>query len=158
MTSLAFESEAGPDLVGCLVEVLRVQGSTEAKGDAGAEFDVVRESSNTAVIDLGLSHHQHAWSAFPRHQYGTHLRERARVKLILGRHLQADITPLSRIPCRLCASLNLRIDLVVITRGENTQVVRGRYGRRITPRRVSRSQRILRDRGFSDIIATLSAD
>jgi len=44
----------GTHLVGGLVELLGVEGSTDAEGDALAEEDVVGDSSDTAVVDLGL--------------------------------------------------------------------------------------------------------
>lgn len=52
---LTLEGEAGTDLVGSLVEVLGVEGSAQAEGDTRAEEDVVSESGNTAVVDLGLN-------------------------------------------------------------------------------------------------------
>lgn len=51
---LPFKSEAGTNLVGGLVEVLGVEGSAEAKGDASAELDVVGQGGDAAVVDLGL--------------------------------------------------------------------------------------------------------
>jgi len=40
--------------VGGLVEVLGIERGTKTEGDARAEQDVVGESGNTAVVDLGL--------------------------------------------------------------------------------------------------------
>lgn len=40
--------------MGSLVEVLGVEGSAQAEGDTRTEEDVVSESGNTAVVDLGL--------------------------------------------------------------------------------------------------------
>lgn len=37
-----------------LVEVLGIQGSTKTEGAASAELDVVCESSDAAVVNLGL--------------------------------------------------------------------------------------------------------
>lgn len=51
---LGLEGEAGANLVGSLVQVLGIKGSTEAKGDTRAEENVVSQASNTAVVDLGL--------------------------------------------------------------------------------------------------------
>jgi hypothetical protein len=51
---LSLEGEAGADLVGSLVQVLGIKGSTEAEGNTRAEQDVVSQSGNTAVVDLGL--------------------------------------------------------------------------------------------------------
>lgn len=53
-TDLTLEGEAGADLVGGLVEVLGIEGSSEAESDTWAEEDVVGKSSDTAVVDLGL--------------------------------------------------------------------------------------------------------
>jgi hypothetical protein len=54
--NLRVESEGSANLVGSLVELLGIKGGAEAKGDARAEENVVRESSDTAVIDLDLFH------------------------------------------------------------------------------------------------------
>lgn len=51
---LSLEGEASTNLVGSLVQVLSVEGSTEAKSDTRAEENVVSQSSNAAVVDLGL--------------------------------------------------------------------------------------------------------
>lgn len=51
---LGLEGEAGANLVGSLVQVLGIKGSTEAEGDTRAEEDVVSQAGNTAVVDLGL--------------------------------------------------------------------------------------------------------
>ena len=40
--------------MGGLVELLGIEGGTEAEGDTGAEEDVVGNGSNTAVVDLDL--------------------------------------------------------------------------------------------------------
>lgn len=52
---LTFKSEADTNLVGGLVELLGIERSTKAQGDAGAEEDIVGNGSNTTVVDLGLS-------------------------------------------------------------------------------------------------------
>lgn len=51
---LSLEGEAGADLVGGLVEVLGVEGSTQAEGHTRAQENVVAESGDTTVVDLGL--------------------------------------------------------------------------------------------------------
>lgn len=51
---LSLEGEAGANLVGSLVQVLGIERGTEAEGDTGAEQDVVSQSGNTTVVDLGL--------------------------------------------------------------------------------------------------------
>lgn len=54
-TRLCFEGEAGANLVGSLVEALGIKGSTKAEGDTRAEEDVVSQSGDTTVVDLGLN-------------------------------------------------------------------------------------------------------
>lgn len=51
---LSLEGEAGTDLVGSLVKVLGIEGSTKAEGDTRAQENVVGQGGNTAVVDLGL--------------------------------------------------------------------------------------------------------
>lgn len=51
---LSLEGEAGANLVGGLVQVLGIEGGTEAESDTGAEQDVVGQSGDTTVVDLGL--------------------------------------------------------------------------------------------------------
>lgn len=51
---LSLEGEAGANLVGGLVQVLGIEGSTQAESDTGAEENVVGQSGNTTVVDLGL--------------------------------------------------------------------------------------------------------
>ena len=40
--------------MGCLVELLSVEGAAETEGDTGTEENVVGNGSNTAVVDLDL--------------------------------------------------------------------------------------------------------
>lgn len=40
--------------MGGLVQVLGIKRGTQAEGDTGAEQDVVGQSGNTTVVDLGL--------------------------------------------------------------------------------------------------------
>lgn len=54
MTGLSLEGEAGADLVGGLVQVLGIEGSTQAEGDTGAQEDVVGQGGDTTVVNLGL--------------------------------------------------------------------------------------------------------
>lgn len=51
---LSLEGEAGANLVGSLVQVLGIERGTETEGDTGTEQDVVSQSGNTTVVDLGL--------------------------------------------------------------------------------------------------------
>ncbi|KMU87207.1 hypothetical protein CIHG_04651 [Coccidioides immitis H538.4] len=54
LTHLTFKGEAGTNLVGSLVQVLGIDGSTETKGDTWSKEDIVGKSSNSTVVDLGL--------------------------------------------------------------------------------------------------------
>ena len=40
--------------MGGLVQLLGVEGTSEAEGDTGAQEDVVGHGSNATVVDLGL--------------------------------------------------------------------------------------------------------
>lgn len=53
-SNLTLEGEADTNLVGGLVNLLGVERATETQGDTGAEEDVVGDSGNTTVVDLGL--------------------------------------------------------------------------------------------------------
>lgn len=52
---LSLKGEAGANLVSSLVEVLGIEGSTKAQGDTRAKENVVGQSGDTAVVDLGLN-------------------------------------------------------------------------------------------------------
>jgi hypothetical protein len=51
---LSLEGEAGANLVGGLVQVLGIERGTQAEGDTRAEENVVSQSGDTTVVDLGL--------------------------------------------------------------------------------------------------------
>jgi hypothetical protein len=51
---LSLEGEAGANLVGSLVQVLGIERGTQAEGDTRAEENVVSQSGDTTVVDLGL--------------------------------------------------------------------------------------------------------
>ena len=55
MNRLALKGEGSANLVSGLVEVLGIQRGTKTESDASSELDIVGESSNTSVVDLGLS-------------------------------------------------------------------------------------------------------
>ncbi len=52
---LCIENEGGTDLVGGLVELLGIKGSSETEGNTGAKENVVGDGGDTTVIDLGLN-------------------------------------------------------------------------------------------------------
>lgn len=62
---LTLESKRRTNLVSRLVEVLRVQARAEAESHTGAEFDVVCQSCDTAVVNLGLYRLLSAGLSFP---------------------------------------------------------------------------------------------
>lgn len=51
---LSLKGEAGANLVGGLVQVLGIKRGTQAESNTGAEQDVVGQSGDTTVVDLGL--------------------------------------------------------------------------------------------------------
>lgn len=53
-SGLSLESERRADLMSRLAEILGVKGGAEAQGDSRAELDVVSESCDAAIVDLGL--------------------------------------------------------------------------------------------------------
>ena len=52
---LTLKGEAGSNLVASLVELLGIEGPTNAKGKALVDLYVVGEGEDAAVVDLGLS-------------------------------------------------------------------------------------------------------
>ena len=51
---LTLEGEAGAELVASLVELLRVERTTNTEGQAAVDLGVVSERGNAKVVDLGL--------------------------------------------------------------------------------------------------------
>jgi hypothetical protein len=88
----------------------------------------------------------------------SYLRERAGVQLVFACNLEPDIAACGRVPRRLRASLNLSVDLVVIARGEDAQVVRRRNSRSIASLAVAGREAVFRHGCFLDIIPTFHAD
>lgn len=54
--NLTLKGEGCTNLVAGLVELLGIERSTNAKGEALVDLGVVCEGENTAVADLGLFH------------------------------------------------------------------------------------------------------
>ena len=75
-------------LVSRLVKLLGIEGSTKAEGDTWAEEDVVGNSSDTTVVDLGLGVGD--W-----------------VKSVLGGNLKTDVVTALGVPDSLGTSLDL---------------------------------------------------
>ena len=50
------EGERGTNLVFWLLEVLGIERGTETEGNTSAELDVVSESGDSLIVDLGLLH------------------------------------------------------------------------------------------------------
>jgi len=122
-----------------LVEVLSIERGAEAEGHARAELDVICQGGDTAVVDFGL-------------------RERTGVEFVFCRNLQPDIASGSGIPRRLRTSFNLGIDLMVITRGKDTQIIRRRHRRGIAPLTIPRREGVFGDGCFSDVVTTFRTD
>ena len=74
-----------------LVEVLGIERCSKTKSGAGAELDIVRKSSDTTVVDLGLSGVSQRCALFSLFCLTTHLCERARVKLVLSSDFETNI-------------------------------------------------------------------
>jgi hypothetical protein len=54
LQNLCVENEADANLVGSLVKLLGIERATDTESNTGAEEDVVRDCSDTTVVDLGL--------------------------------------------------------------------------------------------------------
>lgn len=119
--------------MGGLLQLLGIERSTDAKGDAGAEEDVVGDSGDTTVVDLALfvvvlsisflSNFTHLM-----HKCGgrTNLGEGSSIKTVLSGDLEADSAARGLgVPRGLGTSLNQRVDFVVVRGGENAALVGG---------------------------------
>lgn len=121
------------------VELLGVEGGTEAKGNTLAEEDVVGESGNTTVVDLGLGEGQ--W-----------------INAVLGGNLKTDVGAGLGVPDSLGTSLNLGVNLVVVGGGEDAQVVGGNDGGGVKWLLVTDTEGVASDGGLLDIVTGLSSD
>jgi len=88
----------------------------------------------------------------------SYLRERAGVQLVFAGNLKPDIATCGRVPRRLCASLHLIVDLVVIARGEDAQVVRRGNGCSVASLAVAGCEAVFCHGCFLDIIPTFRAN
>lgn len=121
------------------VELLGVEGGTEAKGNTLTEEDVVGESGNTTVVDLGLGEGQ--W-----------------INAILGGDLETDVGTGLGVPDSLGTGLNLGVDLVVVGSGEDGQVVGGDDGSSVEWLLVSNTEGVAGDGGLLNVVTGLSSD
>lgn len=121
------------------VELLGVEGGAETQRDALAEENVVGESGNTAVVDLGLG-------------------EGERVDAVLGGDLETDVGAALGVPDSLGTGLDLRVDLVVVGGGEDAQVARGDDGGGVERLLVADTERVAGDGGLLDVVAGLGTD
>lgn len=118
-------------LVGGLVQFLGIERGTNAEGDTSAEENVVGDSGDTTVVDLALFSPDTCQYYFPGvyarltpQQSKTHLGEGRSIKTVLGGDLKTDGAARSLgVPRRLGASLNQRVDLVVVRGGEDAALV-----------------------------------
>jgi hypothetical protein len=162
---LSLEGEAGADLVGSLVKVLGIEGGTEAESDTGAEEDVVSQSGNTTVVDLGLKWEKIARlvvipniETFHPETYETYLGEGRGVQAVLAGDLEADGVAGGGVPGSLSTGLDLSVDTVVVASGEERQVVAGSDGSGVLGNAVADSSGVLGDSSLVDVVATLSTD
>lgn len=150
--------------MGSLVEVLGIERGTEAKGDTGAEEDVVSESGNTTVVDLGLNCEKIArlvvisHPVFEKLQLETYLGEGRGVEAVLAGDLEADGVAGGGVPRSLSTGLNLSVDAVVVAGGEERQVVAGSDGSGVLGNAVANGSGVLGNSGLVDVVATLGAD
>ena len=96
------------------VEILSVEGQPETHSDTRSKFDIIRESSNASVIDLGLI--SETSLAIPRISGlgGSYLGKGGGVHAIFACHFHADVVAAFRVPRCFGACLGLRVDLVVV--------------------------------------------
>lgn len=87
-----------------------------------------------------------------------YLCKRAWVELVLGRNLQTDVATCGRVPGGLGAGLDLGVDLVVVARAEDAQVVRRGDGGGVAALRVSCGESVAGDGGLADIVTSFCAD
>lgn len=96
------------------VEILSVERQPETHSDTRSKFDIIRESSNASVIDLGLIGELSL--AIPRKSglSGSYLGKGRGVDTIFACHFHANVVATFRVPRCFGARLGLRIDLVVV--------------------------------------------
>jgi hypothetical protein len=88
MSNLSLESERSTDLVASLIELLGVQRSSNAEGEALVDLGVVCKGKDAAVVDLGLIV---LLATIPIHlTVSTNLCESSRVNLVLAGNFQAN--------------------------------------------------------------------
>lgn len=122
--------------MGGLLQLLGIERGTDAKGDAGAEEDVVGDSGDTTVVDLALFVVEFCQCPFSptshfSHSSGgrTNLGEGSSIETVLGGDLEADSAARGLgVPRGLGTSLNQGVDLVVVRGGENAALVGGSDG------------------------------
>lgn len=134
MCRLSLKSEAGANLVGGLVKLLCIERSANTKGDAFAEQDVVSNSSNTTVVDLGFD-------------------KRQGVQAILRGDFETDSVTGLAVPGGLGGGLDLAVHLVVVASSENAQVVAGGDGSRVGRSLVADSSTVAGDSSLVDVVA-----
>ena len=88
----------------------------------------------------------------------THLGEGSRVKLVLGSELKTDVGARLGVPGGLGASLDSRVDLLVVGGGEDAQGVGGGDGGVVQRGGVTDSGAVLGDGGLLDVVADLTTN
>lgn len=170
--------------MGGLVELLGVEGSTNAEGDSLAEKDVVGDGSNTTVVDLALFVFKNPFvsflpgvetttlyqsaSSFLRAAIvekrvgknmlrGTNLDEGDGVQAVLAGDLEADGASALGVPGGLSTGLDLAVDLVVVAGAEDAQVVGGGDGGGVARGEVADSGAVAGDLALLDVVAGAGA-
>jgi len=88
----------------------------------------------------------------------TNLSEGQRVNAVLGSDLHADGAAALGIPCSLSTDLNGLVDLVVVARGEDAEVVGGSDGSVVHAVLVANGGGVPGDSGFLDIVTSFTTD
>ena len=140
------------------IEILSIERQTEAHGNTRSKFDIVRESSNASVIDLSLKCKLSIAVLTQNVLSGSYLGKGSGVETIFACHFHADIVAAFRVPCCFGARLGLRVDLVIVRGGEDTQATRRSDSGAVLWGCVPKGQRVFGNRSFLDIIACLPAN
>lgn len=96
------------------VEILSVKRQPKTHSDTRSKFDIVRESSNASVIDLGLIRKLSLAVPSKSGLSGSYLGKGCGVETIFACHFHTNVVTTLRVPRCFGACLGLRIDLVVV--------------------------------------------
>ena len=137
-----------------LTHVLGVEGGAKTEGRTRAELDIVGQGEDAALVNLAL--YVVSLLLFSLSLYLlAYLCEAAWVKLVFACNLHPDIRACIAVPRSLRASLNSRVDVVVVACAEHAQVVRAGNSRSVGSSAVAKRSRVLGHGCLLDIVAAL---